>query len=64
LTETPWPEEFGIQLLKLPITRLLNFQFSSASSFPLCFKVFGFPIPAITRDDGDSGDFLGLAVKQ
>jgi len=25
-----------------PITKLLNYQFSSASSVPLCFKGFGF----------------------
>jgi hypothetical protein len=29
---------------------------SSASSVPLCFKGFAFPITAITRDVGDYGD--------
>jgi hypothetical protein len=40
-----------------PITRDHPiFPYSSASSVPLCFKGFAFPITAITRDVGDYGD--------
>lgn len=35
---------------------------SSASSVPPCFKGFAFPITAITRDDGNSGDHRPLCT--